>query len=432
MKPRSKLQKRVVELAGKLPPLTEKQRVWAMEHCFHHFAYKSGDTYWCSDCGMSWAENNLLFAKCPHCGHDLSVKESRKQNVKDESLMDIVTAIDDFQVIRHVQVIRYGKKNIETLYLFHEVCQHWFAENGKLTILAKERDCNHCTLRWKTDTPLSVKARYESYSSGYYGDKYDMSGYIYPHIKVTQTLKRNGLKTSLHGLPANRLIEALLSPKSAAEMLLKTKQYAMLEYYLYRGKMEHPWTINICNRNGYRVKDGSMYHDYIQLLEYFHLDTHNPRYICPKDLKKAHDDLQHRKEAKEAKEREKRRREQEVQETIRRKEEIANFIRHIEPFLGLCICGDGIIIRPLESVTQFYQEYKAMHHCVFTNRYFTKDDSLILSATKDGERLETIELDLNSFSVIQSRAKYNKKTDLHDQIINLVNNNINQIKKRIA
>ena len=35
----------------------------------------------------------------------------------------------------------------------------------------------------------------------------------------------------------------------------------------------------------------------------------------------------------------------------------------MERFFGMEIKGDGIVIRPLESVTQFYKEGKAMPRC---------------------------------------------------------------------
>ena len=46
----------------------------------------------------------------------------------------------------------------------------------------------------------------------------------------------------------------------------------------------------------------------------------------------------------------------------------------------------------LDSVEAIRQEGEAMHHCVFTNEYYLKADSLILSATIDGKRIETIEV----------------------------------------
>ena len=45
-----------------------------------------------------------------------------------------------------------------------------------------------------------------------------------------------------------------------------------------------------------------------------------------------------------------------------------------------------------------------MHHCVFDNAYYLKENSLILSATIEGRRIETIELNLDTLKVVQSRG----------------------------
>ena len=73
-----------------------------------------------------------------------------------------------------------------------------------------------------------------------------------------------------------------------------------------------------------------------------------------------------------------------------------------------------------------------MHHCVFTNEYYRRDDSLILSASIDGQRLETVEVSLSRLEVAQSRGVCNKQTEYHDKIVRLVNDNMPLIQKRIA
>ena len=113
----------------------------------------------------------------------------------------------------------------------------------------------------------------------------------------------------------------------------------------------------------------------------------------------------------------------------RMKQDILSFIRRIQPFLGMEIKDEDIVIRPLESVTQFYQEGKAMHHCVYRNEYYKHKDCLILTAQKDGKRLETIEVNLKTFKIIQSRAVCNGTSDYHDRIINLVNRNMRLIRR---
>lgn len=213
-------------------------------------------------------------------------------------------------------------------------------------------------------------------------------------------------------------------------MLLKTKQYSLLNFYMHRGGLSHPWAVNICNRNGYIIKDGSMYDDYLHLLDYFHLDTHNAHYVCPKDLKKAHDELLKRRQKIEAKQRIENERKARVEKMGRMKLDIQSFIRRIQPFIGMEIKDKTIVIRPLESVTQFYQEGKTMHHCVYSNEYYKKSNSLILSATVGGKRMETVEVSLRTFSIVQSRAVCNGVSPYHNRIIEMVNKNMNLIKER--
>ena len=263
----------------------------------------------------------------------------------------------------------------------------------------------------------------------YYPHSYDIDGYVYPKVKVLPILRRNGLRTSFHGVTPAVLIRALLGENRYAEMLIKTRQYGMLEFYMRRGGLSHPWAVNICNRNGYIIKDGSMYDDYLRLLDYFHLDTHNAHYVCPKNLKKEHDKLVEKKRKIEAKIRAEQKRKERIERMFRMKQDILSFIKRIQPFLGMEIKDKGIVIRPLESVTQFYLEGKAMHHCVYQNEYYRRKDCLILTAQKNGKRLETIEVNLKTFKIIQSRAACNKTSDYHDKIIELVNRNMGLIRR---
>jgi pyruvate-formate lyase-activating enzyme len=176
-----------------------------------------------------------------------------------------------------------------------------------------------------------------------------------------------------------------------------------------------------------------MWVDYIDLLVYFHKDIRNAHYICPKNLKEEHDVLMNKKDRIEAELRRQRDRERVVRNALSKKESILEFYKEKMKFFGIEIKGDGITIHPIESVTQFYQEAKAMKHCVFSNGYYKRKDCLILSARdNEGKRLETIELNLKTFDIVQSRAVCNGMSEHHDRIIQLVKKNINLIRQRIA
>ena len=122
-------------------------------------------------------------------------------------------------------------------------------------------------------------------------------------------------------------------------------------------------------------------------------------------------------------------------EAQRRQQAIENEERFQElksPFFGITFTDGVIQVKVLESVQEYLEEGKALHHCVFTNEYYLKKQSLILSARIDGKRIETIEVSLETMKVIQCRGLQNKNTEYNDRIIDLVNRNIRQIQSRVA
>ena len=65
-----------------------------------------------------------------------------------------------------------------------------------------------------------------------------------------------------------------------------------------------------------------------------------------------------------------------------------------------------------------------MHHCVYTSAYYSRPDCLILTAQIGEEHIETVEVSLKTFQVVQSRGVCNKPMEYHDRIINLVERNM--------
>ena len=147
-------------------------------------------------------------------------------------------------------------------------------------------------------------------------------------------------------------------------------------------------------------------------------NNHNARYVCPYDSQKEHDRYMGKKAKAEA---------QKEIEKLRKNE--ADFAKIKGKFFGLFFSDGTITVRVLESIEEMILEGEIMHHCVAD--YHSKEDSLILSATIDGKRIETLEISLSKLMVIQSRGVCNKNTDYHDQIIELVNKNIPLIEQRM-
>lgn len=100
-------------------------------------------------------------------------------------------------------------------------------------------------------------------------------------------------------------------------------------------------------------------------------------------------------------------------------------------FFGLAFSDKKITVRVLESVREFYEEGKAMHHCVFSNAYYKRPDSLILSASIGGQRIETVEVSLATFDIVQSRGVCNSQTEYHKRIVKLVRKNMPLIVQRM-
>ncbi|MCD8295538.1 MAG: PcfJ domain-containing protein, partial [Clostridia bacterium] len=165
--------------------------------------------------------------------------------------------------------------------------------------------------------------------------------------------------------------------------------------------------------------------DYIRLLEQCGKDVHNAHYVCPRDLKEAHDRYQERlRIIQERKDRE---------AQLKKARENEERFRELKgKFFGLSFTDGLIVVSVLESVDEYYKEGNALHHCVGQCEYYLKPQSLVLSARIEGKRIETVELSLDTFKVLQSRGLCNKNSDYHDRIISLVQKNAPKIRKRMT
>jgi hypothetical protein len=433
MKPRTKLEKRVVALSETLKPVTEAQKRWAKKNCFDHNAYMEAGWLWCTECGKYWMDidaKNGDKTACPYCQAKLEVKKSRKKKENVETYMTIVDRVEEFQVLRHVHVqrVRGTYNGGETWYSMMEVCQQWFSSENKELVIAKPID--RYGRSWLSRGPMTLKGE----GNLWYGlTRYDINGYVYPRVKLLPQLVRNGLGKDFHDITPATLVRRLLNNEPWPEILLKNRQFSLLKHWFGRGGyIRQTWAIKICNRNHYIVKDASMWTDYIDLLDYFHLDTHNAHYVCPKNLKAEHDRLLKRKNKLEAEHRRRMMEEKKLKDMEKMKKNIHKFMEHIRPFLDLEIRDSDLVIRPLENISQFYAEGKAMHHCVYRLEYYNRPECLILSARVGGERMETLEVSLDTFEIIQSRAVCNGTSKHHDRIIRLMKENMWMIRNRAS
>ena len=418
-----------------LKPLTQKEKDYARSIFPASGYYKKNGEVWCHCCGH--VENQLpgmldidleVGYQCRCLQHLVLEYQPRKENLTEAKYYSVVQTYNKWQVIRTFDVHRINRKNYPTEYSIREVYQNWVSPDGEEIIISKRysRGCNF--FHWYYDTEYTIK-QHNASCSGYYAfeDVFDVrENYFYPQYNITKKLRKYGWCKALEKLPYVSVVECMkaLLTSCHAETVVKQGQYDVF-LYMVREKLhelQYMPSLNICHRNRYVISDASMYFDMLSFLERTGKDIRNPKYICPENLCKAHNaalaayqKVRNKVEAEENRK--------------RALSENAEYVKNKGKFFGVIITDGELSIQVIQSVAEFLEEGTEMHHCVFANEYYKKKDSLILSAKVAGERKETIEVNLKTFKVVQSRAVCNKNSEYHDKIIELMNKNMNLIRQ---
>lgn len=421
MKPKTKFQKRVVEVSKRLPKLTNTQIQLAYDNVKHIGRRTEKGRITCTKCGHSWQGHGepistLCEHSCSSCKADLEIMTTKKRVFKANYYMTIISKCQEFQVLRTIMVSCIAKVGQTPQYTHSEVMQRWIAPNGKHCTFAKLRQTMGTMYydSWIHHTPLELRQENEVYNRIF-------TGVIYPRLSLISELKRTGYKKDFYGQKPLQLFIILLSD-SRAETLIKSGYTHLLERIMNMGwkNIDNYWqSIKIAIRNKYKIEDATLWCDYIDLLRFFGKDLHNAKYLCPTDLTREHDRYVAKKVKADT--------QIEIEKHLAKEED---FRIAKEKFFGLMFSDGTINIKVLESVAEIVAEGIAMHHCV--GLYYSKEDSLILSASVDGKRMETIEISISQLKVIQSRGVCNKNTEHHEKIINLVNQNLQLIEERLV
>ena len=441
MKAKTKLQKKVVELFSHLPEITEKQLQKGFEKGWGWRGYLCKGDIWCTHCGEVFSSdlNELavsvcdnIYIVCPHCGKRIKVEKSRKKSYNVMQYVCYMTTFKGLQVFRYLLLCQDMKKGQrEPFRRTLEAFQVWMDEKGSKAYISRSvRAFPKYSDDWFWQSPLELKSGNSySYSYGYYGgyNRYNITPNVTFVGGVLPILRQRGIKSSVMGTNPVTLCTNLIKGGPVTESLFKMKQSSLLRYHLNDGggsTVKFMYAIKIANRHHYKVSDANLWMDMIRSLEELGKDTHNPEYICPKDLKKAHDKWQHKVEAVRAK----KRLEEKKAEAVKWEKLYAE---SKGAFIGLCFDDGKVFISVLPSVAAFAEEGSHMHHCVFANSYYKKEDALIMSARdKMGNRLETVEVSIKNLSIVQSRAVNNGISEAHDEIISLVNKFMPEIARR--
>lgn len=424
MKPRTKLQKEVDNASKLLPPISKSQEQYAYKHCLDHIAKKTSKSFICLDCGHEWSVKDMPVSSkkktciCPKCKVKLEIQATRKQKFEQNNYYGVITRCGKYQVVRLFMVRQYIHlgRNYNSKRIT-EVVQRWITPNGDIITRARLRLCSIIYNDiWNYCSPLEIRAR-EIYAYGV------EPSHFYPRAKYIPEVLRNGFSGNFYNKHPVDFLSMILKD-SMAETLLKAGQVSLLQYYINeKEQVREFWgAIKICMRNNYIVKLATMWIDYLQLLAYFGKDLHNAKYVCPVNLQIEHDRLVKKKNEIELKN-------ERYSKALKynrayKKEKKRFFDIHFK---------DGIIdIVVIKSIEEFIHEGTIMKHCVFSNEYYKKKDSLLLSARIDNYPIETIEVSLSKLQILQARGKCNQLSEYHSRILKLVNSNMHKIRKKLT
>lgn len=262
---------------------------YAKSHIFPLLAYRNKKKGWCTHCGQALQfdpKSKAKYIVCPHCGKRLEIESRSERKYTFRAYFTTLCTIGGFQVVRHFFCTKRIHKGLEPEYEYCEVVQNWIDTNGKETIMARSTiPFTGYYDYWNWNSDLSIKVRRGYY---WYGSRYDITNtVVYPHVGLLKEVRRNGIKSmkDFDGLPANKLIASALADRQT-ELLIKHNQKELLTQKIRLGNhhiesLKHPEAIRIACRHRYIVEDATMWLDYLDLLEHFGLDLHNPHYVCP-------------------------------------------------------------------------------------------------------------------------------------------------------
>ncbi|WP_430811289.1 MULTISPECIES: PcfJ domain-containing protein [unclassified Carboxylicivirga] len=426
MKPKTLFQQQICKLSKQLPPISEKQKDWAFKTLYQDYVVISRNRTFCLSCGHKWEERPLLAVKldgciCPACSNKL--KYTDKTHVdKESAYFAVITTKGGYQVIRMFLFDQHFRKKKPSHFNITEVMQHWINQRGEMKSLMKPANTMSGIVdQWCLG---DLEPRTETWS---HQIRQGIGPWkVCPGRKVLPIIRRNGFNGHFYGFAPQWLFTELLT-SNRAETLLKTKQISVLANINSRQRdIGYFWkSINVCTRHGYIIKDATTWFDYLNLLHYFGKDVRNPKYICPDDLQKEHDALLVKKN-----------RIRDERMRLEKEREYANYQesykREKGHLFGVQFQDGELCIKAMTSIDDFKAEADALSHCVFSNKYFTREDSLIMSARIKDRPVETIEINLKEFKVVQARGKYNKASEHHDRILAVVQQNMEQIAKLVA
>lgn len=320
----------------------------------------------------------------------------------------ILEVIDDYQTIR-----TFDSKGIEVQRLF-------ITENGRLEKTVA-LGCNCFNYNYKPNYNTLFKVRHVMHIC-YYPDKIYIKSLL-PKLNLYMRGYQLGGMSIIH------YIQYCLSLNNSnnAETLIKINKNLFANLYIYShtssefkdnlDKYKRQW--QLLTKWKYKIpqKQTGLYLDYLHLLESFGRDLHSPKYLMPKDIKKAHDHYVKLKEQR---------------KYSFSKEQANEYFSRNKFLITFKATSSGIVIKPLTTLKQVKDEALEQHNCLFSNEYWKKADNLLFTSYVKGKKAETIQFSIKKNEVVQATAFKNECHKLHDEIVSLANQEIRKFLRGMA
>ena len=430
MKPVTKSQKRVAELMVQLPLISQEAKDYAKTNfAFRAAAYKK--TRYCLECGTQWKTDESILTSqiiglvCPN--HDCRSKGAElalydhNGDITTELYTSVIDCFKEYQLVRLLHTTKSTKKRKAAEFNHKEVAQYWIrTTDGKIEVASKNSSSSYYTnYRWHSG-PIEIRR------NNLFKSKYGTHNYLlpldnqYPKEKIHPIVKRNGYLKDNSKVHPVRVFYALLN-YNFSETLFKLKQYNLFDSFCISDfSNRYQSEVITCVKNNYIVKDTTLWQDTIDLMRYFNKDLKNPKYCCPENLKATHDSLMNKKRKRIL---------EEKKENLKSKmaSEQKEYSKRIFKYRNISFSTGEIKIEVLKKVSDFYVQGEELGHCLFTNEYYKKKDSLILSAKINNNVIENIEVNLKTFTIEQSRGKFNQHSKYNEEIVQCVKDNMHLI-----
>lgn len=422
MKANTKIQREVETLLGEVSDFkfSEKQ----VKANFPHVGIANGKRVFCTECGTAYKEVRTTGrVRCKNCNRILRlVTNFRKRTCSIYDYVIVTEVVGRFQVNRFFFLKESYASKFGWRYCAEEVMQRWVSDSGKLVTRAKSFLPMCSEPNWQLSSDMSF--RKNSSNTGYYYDRFDIDSDDVIVKSILPILKDRGYN-------GKKIFNGRSQVSIQKDLLNDTKIETFLKCGFDEFANLRDWEINefwkqikVCMRHNYHFDANGvgLWIDMLRTLRKLGKDIHNPKFICPENINESHDywmkvwsDKVKKEEAQREAERERKKALAEAKKN--------SYPQRMAAFLGIFINGGDFTIRPLQSVAEFQEEGEAMHHCVFANEYYNKDNCLILSVRdKNNNRLSTVEYDLGNFQIVQNRAACNGVPKFYKEINRCIEN----------